>query len=448
MMHVEAFRQARVGSSAPLRQMLIIGGTSDLSRRHLLPALTSLLARGELPEGFSLALTGLESMSAEACRSLLAQELSVHAAHLPADAGRALVARTAYLRADVRDMDALRAVTVTEPLLVYVATPPGAVPAALRALARADIHRSARLVLDKPYGLSRTSAHALNAQILELTGERNVYRIDHFLYHHAVQELVRWRVQSDPLSLVDLLPVAEVEIVWDETRVVDQSSRPSYCGVMRDMIQSHLLQLAAVITMESPKSMTRADLTRNRLDALRRISADVDSGLIRGRYVRDSDTNTSPATREEAETFVTLALHSQMPRWENVRFFLRAAKGLDQSQRHIELRFAHRSAEPSLGFVRLEVLGGNLVLGLTGRDASPVEFAVSAETESASTRLLRAALVGEDTFTLHPEEPEEAWRIVEPLLRAWEKSEAPMLTYRVGASAANIARSGAEPGGA
>ena len=432
-------------SSAALRQMLIIGGTSDLSRRHLLPALTRLLANGELPEGFSVVITGLEPMSGDACYDLLAGELCVHAADLPVDAQRSLVGRISYLQADVRDVDALRSLAVAEPLLVYVATPPAAVPAALRAIWQANIHRWARVVLDKPFGLSRTSAHALNAQVLELMDESNVYRVDHFLYHHVVQELMRWRVQSDPLSIVDLLPVAQVEIVWDETRVV-QSSSPSFCGVMRDMIQSHLLQLVAVITMDSPVSMTRAELARDRLNALRRLSvaSDIDSWLVRGRHVQDSDTNTSSARRSEPETFVTLALRSQTPRWVNVPFFLRAARGVGQSRRHIELRFVHRPARPSLGFVRLEVLAGNLLVGGVGSDAAPVEFPISVEVESASTRLLRAALIGDDTFTLHPEEPEESWRIVEPMLRAWEKSDAPMLTYHVGASAANIARRGSE----
>lgn len=448
-MHVEASSHAWPVSPAPLGRMLIIGGTGDLSRRHLLPALTRLLANGELPEAFSLVVTGREPMSVDACCDLLARELSVHASDLPVDAQRSLVGRISYLQADVRDVDALRSLTVEEPLLVYVATPPAVVSSALRAVWQADIHRWARVVLDKPFGLGRASARALNMQVLELMDESNVYRVDHFLYHHAVQELMRWRVQSDPLSIVDLLSVAQVEIVWDETRVV-QSSPPSFCGVMRDMIQSHLLQLVAVITMDSPASMTRAELATNRLNALRRLSAaaDIESWFVRGRHVQDSDRETSTPNRSEPETFVTLAVRSQTPRWEDVPFFLRAAKGVGESRRHVELRFMPRPRGPSFGFVRLEVLAGNLLIGGVDSEGAPVEFAISVEAESASTRLLRAALVGDDTFTLHPEEPEESWRIVEPVLRVWEQSGAPMVTYRAGASAASIAGRGAERRGA
>jgi len=173
---------------------------------------------------------------------------------------------------------------------------------------------------------------------------------------------------------------------------------------------------------------------------LRRISAavDVGSALVRGRHIRDGEPNASSPKRTAPETFVTLSLRSQMPRWENVPFLLRAAKGVGQSRRHIELRFAHRLTRPSIGFVRLEVLAGNLVIGLVEGDATSVEFALSSDAESASTRLLRAALGGDETFTLHPQEPEESWRIVEPLLEALEKSEAAMLTYPVGASTASI----------
>jgi glucose-6-phosphate 1-dehydrogenase len=377
--------------------MLIIGGTSDLSRRHLLPALTRLLVNDELPEGFTVTLTGLEPMSAEGCHELVAEELARHASDLPSEARRSLTERISYLQADVRDSDALVPITTAEPSLIYVATPPAAVPAALDAVGHATLHRAARIVLDKPFGLSRTSAQTLNAKVLELFEESNVYRVDHFLYHHVVQELVRRRAESDPLALADLVPLADVEIRWDETRTPAPGSATDG-GIMRDMIQSHLLQLTAVITMEPPASITHADLARNRLEALRRITR-------------------ADAASNDSATFATLAVRSEMPRWRAVPFVLRAAKGADMSRRHVEFRLVGQPDGPSPGFVRLEVLAGRLVIGAAGAEA-PLEFAVSSDTESASTRLLRAALAGDDTFTLSPGEPEEAWRIVEPTAAA------------------------------
>lgn len=343
-------------------------------------------------------------MTAEDCRALASRALFAHAGDLPEDARRSLTERISYLQADVGDLEALAAVPATEPLLVYLAIPPEVVPAALRAISHAGIDRApARIILDKPFGLNRESARGLNAQILELADERDVYRIDHFLYHHVVQELVRWRVRSDPLSLVDLLDVAEVEIVWDETRAL-QPDDTSYGGILCDMIQSHLLQLTAVVTMDPPHSMTRAELTSRRLDALRRI-------------IGDDHTTPSPAAGEP-ETHAALALRSEMPRWKDTRFLLRAAKAADESRRHIELRFAGRSTPSSLGFARLDVLAGDLTVGVVGDEESSVEFAVPTDAESASTRLLRAALHGDDTFVLDPEEPEEAWRIVDPIAAA------------------------------
>ncbi len=127
----------------------------------------------------------------------------------------------------MRDADALRSIPTAEPSLIYIATPPAAVPAALDAIGHAGLHRSARIVLDKPFGLSRGSAQALNAQVLGLVAESQVYRIDHFLYHHTVQELVRRRVEADPLALADVVPLAEVEIRWDETRTAPPSTASS-----------------------------------------------------------------------------------------------------------------------------------------------------------------------------------------------------------------------------
>jgi glucose-6-phosphate 1-dehydrogenase len=448
-MHVEESRQSGINLPAPLRQILIIGGTGDLSRRHLLPALTRLLANGELPAEFSLVLTGLEAMPVEVCRNLLARELSVHAADLPAAARRSLVERVSYLQADVGDLDALQPLEATEPLLVYLALPPEAAPGALRALGHAGVSRApARIVLDKPFGLDRASAQALNEQLLELTDEHNVLRIDHFLYHHMVQELVRWRVQGEVLSLADVVPVTQVDVIWDETRA-SQSGHPQCRGVLRDMIQSHLLQLAAVISMEQPESITRADLARNRLDALRRISIPLSEPWpTRARHMANGDANAPEMSKNGPETFVTLELRSGMPRWEHVRFVLRAAKGVGASRRYIELRFRQRSGPASHGFVRLDVLAGKLALGIADGQSPAVEFDLSTDSESASTRLLRAALRGDDTFVLDREEPEEAWRIVEPVLAGWEESDSPLPTYPLGASAVDIAGSGEGSGGA
>jgi glucose-6-phosphate 1-dehydrogenase len=365
--------------------VLIIGGTSDLSRRHLLPALTRLLANDELGDGLGITLTGLEPMSVEACRNLVAGELARHGSDLPSDARRSLTERIFYLQADVRTADALQPINAAEPSLIYVATPPDAVPAAIDAVGHAALHRSARIVLDKPFGLSRSSAQALNAQVLGLLDESQVYRVDHFLYHHSVQWLVRRRLASDNSFVpADVLPRAELEIRWDETR----TAPPNGLGVMRDMIQSHLLQLAAVVTMNEPASLARAELARDRLEALRLL--------------------TRTDAPEDSETSAVLALRSGMPRWKHVRLVLRAAKGADTSCRQIELRLA--SELP--GFVRLEVLAGTLVIG-DALGGALREVSLPADTESASTRLLRAALTGDDTFTLSPDEPEEQWRIIE-----------------------------------
>jgi glucose-6-phosphate 1-dehydrogenase len=330
-----------------------------------------------------------------------------------------------------------------------MATPPAVVPAALGAMVHAGVAPPSRIVLDKPFGLSRASAQALNAQAREMMDERHLFRVDHFLYHHVVQELVRWRVQSDPLCLVDLLPAEHVEIIWDETRTAP-SDRDPYPGAMRDMVQSHLLQLVAVVTMDSPEAMTRADLAEKRLAALRRISAAaaIDSSLARARHVRDSPTTLRTSSPSEPETFVTLELRSRAPRWHDVPFFLRAAKGVEQSRRQIALRFARRPPGGETSYVRLEVLAARVVVGRSGKDASAVEFSLPSDPESPSARLLRAALAGDDTFTLHPEEPEESWRIVEPLLEVWDQSDALLPTYPVGARVADILKGGTELRGA
>jgi glucose-6-phosphate 1-dehydrogenase len=412
------------------RQMLIIGGTGDLATRHLLPALAGLLAAGDLRDEFALTLAGVESLTTCGCRELAAAALDE--ANVPAAARQSLVARIGYVQADVREADALKDVMPSDSALVYVALPAHLVPAAVRALQRAGLKRSSRVILDKPFGLDRASAEALNAELPQLLDGPDVFRVDHFLYHDVIQRIVRWRTGSDPLAAFDHLPLLSVEIVWDETRPAG-SSGAGYPGVLRDMVQSHLLQLVAVLTMDPPRALRRDDLARRRLDVLQRVSVRQSAELVtdatRARHRLSRDV---AAPADDSETYVALSLAVGTPRWEGVPFRLRAAKGVAVSRRSIDvvIERARPSAEPS--YVRLGVLDGRVSVGFVG-SAPSFEYQLPIAAAGASARLLRAALSGDDTFTLLPEEPEECWRIIEPVMAQWEQAAIPMPEYELGA---------------
>lgn len=388
---------------------------------------------------FGVMLSEPEEIRDDACRAFVAGQLALHAPHVAADARSELVRRTSYVRTDVHDADALRATIPRQPILLYVATPPAVVPLAVAAIRRTEIDPSSRIILDKPFGLSRASARSLNDALVGLVDARHVFRIDRFLYHHVVQELVRWRVEHDVTPLAHLIRAAEVEVVWDETRVADTGGA-RYCGVIRDMVQSHLLHLVALATMDSPHSLTRERLARSRLGALRRISAaaEHDESLVRAHHLREVDA-AAPLAAEGEETLATFALRAKTPQWEETLFRVRAAKGVQSSRRHIKIKFVERSNGRAVGFLRLGVLAGKLIVGFVGARPSTIEFDIRMSSESPSVRLLRDALVDEDTFTLLPEEPEECWRIVEPVIRPF-KRRPPMLTYRVGAPVETVDR--------
>lgn len=415
--------------------MLIIGGTGDLAMRHLLPALAELGSRGELPDGFALTLADVDPLTTRRCREVASAALD--AAKVTRAVRRSLVSRIGYVQADVRDAEALCGVLSAAPTLVYLALPAELVLAAVRALRRAGLERSSRVILDKPFGLSRASARSLNAELRRLVDAPGAFRVDHFLYHAVVQDLVRSRVGSDSFAAFDGLPLLSVEIAWDETRPAEPS-RSGYSGALRDMVQSHLLQLVAVMTMDPPPALTRDELARRRLDALRRISVwdggNPSTGAARARL--RSRPGRGPAAGEGFETYVALSLAIDARRWKHVPFQLRAAKGVALSRRSIDIRFAcaRPSGEPS--YVRLDVLDGRVSAGIVESTPSyEQQLAVAADT--ASVRLLRAAMTGDDTFTLLPEEPEECWRIVEPVIAAWENA-APMPEYPLGAPADGI----------
>jgi glucose-6-phosphate 1-dehydrogenase len=223
-----------------------------------------------------------------------------------------------------------------------------------------------RIVVENPFGEDLQSAIALNRLLVETlgpAGEQAVFRVDHVLGMATVQNLLTLRLANRFLDAVwNSDHVEQVEILWEETLALE--GRAGYydrAGALKDVLQSHMLQLLALIAMEPPAGLEARDLDDRKLEALRSVRplrrADVARRTRRARYTagRLATGEDVPSYAEEdgveperkTETFAEVALELESPRWAGTRFLLRAGKALSRRRKIAIVRF--RPAGPGLG---------------------------------------------------------------------------------------------------
>lgn len=446
-----------------LDRIVILGATGDLTSRYLLPALAQLLAEDQLASTVTITAVGRRPLTNDDYRNDVAGHMASSSDASANDATR-LLERVEYRVADLADPASLREAIGDRPVVAYLALPPDAFAAAVTGLQAAGLHRDSRIVIEKPFGHDGSSARALNDLVHRTFPERNVFRIDHFLHLRTVQNILGLRFANrlfEPLWHAE--HIESVSIVWDETLgLEDRAGYYDRTGALRDVLQNHLLQQLALVVMEPPATLDERDLRDRKLDALKAVETlsrrDVAARVVRARYAAGMvEGERRPAYVDEpgvdrgrgTETFVEVELRVENERWANVPFRLRTGKALGASRRFIEIRFRalrhhpfQPSRDPRPNTLRLEMLPDRIAVGLAvnGTDdpfeVEPVDLDVSfpAQGLSAYARLLRDVLLGDPVLSMRDDEIEESWRIIDPIVEAWQHGASPLLEYPAGSS--------------
>jgi glucose-6-phosphate 1-dehydrogenase len=453
------------GGALVVEHLVIFGPAGDLSTRYLLPALAQLYEEGRLPENFRVTGVHRRDWDDEQFRRFALESLRRHAGEVSADAHIELIEQALeYRRADVTDGESVATALshLREPIVAYLALPPAVFEPTIRALAGAGLPGGSRIVVEKPFGEDLESARKLNRLLHETFPENAVFRVDHFLTWQPFRSILGLRFANrvfEPLWSRD--HVERVEITWEETLALE--GRAGYfdsTGIMLDIIQNHLLQVLCLVAMNAPSSFDEGDLRRPKIEVLRAVKrlspAEVRRQTVRARYDegRIGDRDIPAYVDEEGvdperrtETFAQVTLEVDNERWAGVPFVLRTGKALGRDFAEVAVHF-RRSSHPAFG--QPEALRPNVLRLLKGPDrvilnvnvggsADPFEpEQVELSTEltpqslSAYGHLLLDALEGDPSLFVHAEEAEESWRIVEPIIEAWEKDEVPLLEYPAG----------------
>jgi glucose-6-phosphate 1-dehydrogenase len=447
--------------------IVIFGAAGDLSKRKLMPALMRMLCCG-LVHDESRILGVLRNRSKEEWVAQLREGFEKYspdieineekwqhfASHLDIVEGT-LDDATTYQRLD----EALQTLGGKKNAMFYCAVPPGWYGVVAQGLHNAGLANEEqgyrRLVIEKPFGKDLETASALNKELQSVFDEKQIYRIDHYLGKESVQNLLVYRFANsimEPLwnrNYIDHIQISTSETLGIEYRAnyYDKS------GALRDMIQSHLMQMMTLVAMEPPVEYT-ADAVRDEkikvLHAIRSIepeqvklqtvSAQYASGNIDGEDVKAyvSEENVSPDST--TETFAAVRFYIDNWRWQGVPFILWSGKRLKTKAAEVMIRFrkppfnlfdSHASVPAANALVfRLQPEGGVVLRlnakkpGLTTDNEEMIMRAPYAddaeEVADAYEILMHDVLTGDGTLFSRADEVETSWEIVEPILDAWE----------------------------
>ncbi len=454
--------------------IVIFGGTGDLSQRKLLPALYHRWIDGQIAEGSNIigvsrtALTDAEfvTFAFDACCAATDGKLNQAA-------WKKFAKCLSYVTMDATDTKAdwggLKAALVKDakrPCIFYLAVTPKIYVPICEALGQTGLAEgNARIVLEKPIGTDLQSARAINAGVGAVFAEDCIYRIDHYLGKETVQNLLVLRFANslfEPLwnqSAVDhiQITVAEHYGVGDRAGYYDGS------GALRDMVQNHILQLLCLIMMEPPNSIDGDAIRTEKikvLQALRPITAEnVAEDTVRAQYVAGNvEGETVAGYLDElghesgTETFVAIKAAVDNWRWAQVPIYLRTGKRMKARHSEIVVRFRPtphamfgaqdaqsnrlvinvqpdegvqlylQIKEPGPGGLRIK----SLPLNLSYQDNFTVRY------PDAYERLLMDVVRGNLSLFMRREEVEAAWEWVDGLIAAWAAADVPMRTYQAG----------------
>jgi glucose-6-phosphate 1-dehydrogenase len=475
--------------------LVIFGGTGDLAQRKLLPAIYNLAHEGALPEGFNLIGVSRSDLSDDEYRAMARESIKAHSRREPDEQVLdKLLERVRYvpgtfdvdsvferLKEELAQFDEEAGIAFNR--IFYLSTAPNFFALIVKKLGEHKLNKhpgaDVRVVIEKPFGTRLAEALDLNREVLSVLHESQVFRIDHYLGKETVQNMLAFRFANgmfEPIwnrNFIDYVQITAAE----DLGIGRRAGYYDEAGALRDLVQNHMLQLLSLLCMEPPVTFDADEVRDEKVKVLHAVEPPPPDAVVRARYTAGmAEGKEAIGYLEEegvppdstTETDVALRLEVDNWRWAGVPIYLRTGKRLARKVTEIAVTLKpvpHLAfeAQGSVGVQPNQIIlamqpneGVSISLGAkipgTRMRIRPVnmEFLYGtsflSQSPEAYERLILDAMRGDATLFTRNDEVEAQWRIIDPILEAWEKDDHPLPTYPAGTQGPEEAASILAPG--